>query len=640
MCIRDRYGTLDPKWPDLEIAASKLCSGDLQLPLRIVVWDWNKSGSHDLIGRIKTTAGDLLGTHNLPIINSRKKRKKKRYKNSGTLNIAVKQFSRDEKIKNKFYGYNSHSFLEYIAGGCEISLSICIDWTGSNGDPSKKDSLHYIHGGGKNQYTQAINAVVKILGDYDSDKLYPVFGFGGRNKKTRRVSHCFPLNGNEDDPEVAGIDGVIAAYMQAFEFWDLYGPTNFAEMIRLAAQSAKEEFSPTKQNYFVLLILTDGCISDMKKTIKEIVEASGQPLSIVIVGVGNDDFEKMDVLDADDTPLVHNGKEMERDIVQFVPFNQFRKNPDLLAQEVLTEIPGQLTSFMSIAGVAPRPPQSSPARFWQQGSQPPPQQINNLFQPAMIPQQGTRFPMQQGGGFIPQPLSGGFPQSGGIMQQGGMPQLNVYLANGFSSGGFPQQVSGGFQQMQPQKGFQQTQQMQPQQLSGQSSGRFQTQPQQSSGGFQQAQPQQQGSGGFQQGQPQQQGSGGFQQGQPQQGSGGFQQGQPQQSSGGFQQAQPQQQGSGGFQQGQPQQQGSGGFQQGGFPQGQPQGFVSLPQTQGKALDPKLHALLESLNYLSYADTFVKEDLTYEALQHFEKADLKELGLPLGPRLAIYKVLHG
>jgi len=34
------------------------------------------------------------------------------------------------------------------------------------------------------------------------------------------------------------------------------------------------------------------------------------------VGVGSADFSKMDVLDADDTPLCYQGRYMERDIVQ------------------------------------------------------------------------------------------------------------------------------------------------------------------------------------------------------------------------------------------------------------------------------------------------------------------------------------
>ena len=43
--------------------------------------------------------------------------------------------------------------------------------------------------------------------------------------------------------------------------------------------------------YYVLLMITDGVITDMEATKHAIVCASSTPLSIIIVGVGNDDFE-------------------------------------------------------------------------------------------------------------------------------------------------------------------------------------------------------------------------------------------------------------------------------------------------------------------------------------------------------------
>jgi hypothetical protein len=43
--------------------------------------------------------------------------------------------------------------------------------------------------------------------DYDSDKLVPVYGFGAKVKLQTyntqgKVHHCFPLNGNFENPEV------------------------------------------------------------------------------------------------------------------------------------------------------------------------------------------------------------------------------------------------------------------------------------------------------------------------------------------------------------------------------------------------------------------------------------------------------
>lgn len=79
------------------------------------------------------------------------------------------------------------------------------------------------------------------------------------------------------------------------------------------------------QQYFILLILTDGVITDMADTREAIVQASHLPMSIIIVGVGNADFSDMQMLDGDDGILRSpKGEPVLRDIVQFVPFRNFK----------------------------------------------------------------------------------------------------------------------------------------------------------------------------------------------------------------------------------------------------------------------------------------------------------------------------
>ena len=56
----------------------------------------------------------------------------------------------------------------------------------------------------------------------------------------------------------------------------------------------------------------------MEETRKALVEVSGLPMSVIIVGVGNEDFSAMEQLDGDDNRLSYRGKYAERDIVQFV----------------------------------------------------------------------------------------------------------------------------------------------------------------------------------------------------------------------------------------------------------------------------------------------------------------------------------
>ncbi len=71
-----------------------------------------------------------------------------------------------------------------------------------------------------------------------SDKLFPALGFGG--KIGGSVSFEFPLNGNPSNPYCLGIQGVIQAYQQALTTVELWGPTNFAPIIRHVANFAEQ----------------------------------------------------------------------------------------------------------------------------------------------------------------------------------------------------------------------------------------------------------------------------------------------------------------------------------------------------------------------------------------------------------------
>lgn len=93
----------------------------------------------------------------------------------------------------------------------------------------------------------------------------------------------------------------------------------------------------------------------MDKTIDQIVRGSVNNLAIIIVGVGDADFESMEILDGDEEALYSKSyrKYMSADIVQFVPFNDFKHNPHLLAKETLMEVPGQLLNYMRKKNIVP-----------------------------------------------------------------------------------------------------------------------------------------------------------------------------------------------------------------------------------------------------------------------------------------------
>ena len=147
------------------------------------------------------------------------------------------------------------------------------------------------------------------------------------------------------EDSVAGIEEVIEVYKNSINKIVFSGPTNFSPLIEKVSSSIRSN-GMNNLDYFILLIITDGQISDLKQTINLIVNSSDLPLSIVIVGVGDDDFSSMEILDGDDFPLTSvNNKITSRDIIQFVPFNTYSYDEKVLGAEILKEVPGQVESY-------------------------------------------------------------------------------------------------------------------------------------------------------------------------------------------------------------------------------------------------------------------------------------------------------
>lgn len=330
---------LNPKWKESKIPMVQLCNGDVHRPLSIEIFDWDHNGKHDSMGKVETSVDQMIGANGAPM-----KVIMPKNKDGGHLlavNAAIEHHP---------------TFTDFISGDCELSLMVAIDYTASNGDPALPSSLHYLDASHAtlNPYETVITTVGRIVDQYDSDKLYPVLGFGARvrdpNGNLTPAQHCFPIYGG--GAQAAGVDGILKAYRDSLSVVNLSGPTLFAPTIQHAAQvAANSHCSQTNQKYHVLLIITDGTINDMDATKAAIVAASDKPLSIVIVGVGSADFSGMRELDADKGLLSHNGKSAERDIVQFVAHTN--QDYSVLASEVLAEIPNQLIKFMESHNIEP-----------------------------------------------------------------------------------------------------------------------------------------------------------------------------------------------------------------------------------------------------------------------------------------------
>ncbi len=328
--VKFDYSNQKRNFTQIKLPANVLCDGDLSNNIIIEFYDYINTK----VVTTYNTSVNKLSAEKSPIV--------------------LDAFTRHKhilKLDVKCSFVKEYTFLDYLRGGLQIGLSIGIDFTGSNGHPKDEVSLHNISRPGGNYYEKAIRSCGDIVAYYDYDNVFPVFGYGAVLPGQSGTNHCFNLNFS-NSPDILSIDGVLQTYRGVLEKLNFSGPTYFSPLIwniiRMIKQGASNTNNMNTNSYHILLILTDGIINDMDNTIDALVEGSFLPLSVIIVGIGKNDFSNMNVLDADDEPLYDkNGRKAARDLVQFVPFYQFENDGRKLAEEVLEEVPGQVVEYYS-----------------------------------------------------------------------------------------------------------------------------------------------------------------------------------------------------------------------------------------------------------------------------------------------------
>jgi len=330
------YGR-DPFYPKFSLDSIDLCNNDTHRPIIIQLVHQERNGDVKSLCRFQTTPHQLESTPMLELV-----------------------------FKNTFLTIESHSeawpsFMQYLnSGNFEMDFHVAIDFTASNGDPSNPNSLHYCSTSNPNSYEFAISSVGQVLEQYDSDRRFSAFGFGARLPPSGQVFHDFALNFDPTNPEIDGTIGILEAYRRCIQTVRLFGPTNFSPIIRRTTDTVRRiQNDAKKQTYTVLMIITDGVITDMDQTKDAIVDAADQAMSIIIIGVGKADFTNMEVLDGDDKRVCNSrGREAARDIVQFVAIKDFNLSindipSSALNKEILHEIPKQVVDHFTTNNIFP-----------------------------------------------------------------------------------------------------------------------------------------------------------------------------------------------------------------------------------------------------------------------------------------------
>jgi hypothetical protein len=244
---------LSPLWQEVALDMEATCNGDLKRAMKVIVWDHRKTGKHKMIGEFETTMRGFVEAKSLEDLADEDVAFAliKQEQEVGIVHVAeatligegVKDAKEDHTsacFSNDKLNTKLPEFVDYLSGGCRISLAIAIDFTASNGDPRQPGTPHYFHPPESkewNDYEKAIFAVGSILAKYDSDQQFPVWGFGAKYNNV--VRHCFQCG---SDVEVEGVQGIMDAYRGVFRTpLTMSYPTRFDEVIQTAAAYARHE---------------------------------------------------------------------------------------------------------------------------------------------------------------------------------------------------------------------------------------------------------------------------------------------------------------------------------------------------------------------------------------------------------------
>ncbi|XP_022293562.2 copine-9-like isoform X1 [Crassostrea virginica] len=342
-----------PRWRPFEINLQPLCNSEWDRSIQFSVLHFSGNDYH-IIGRKNTTLREMSQLERngsfIQIYLSSPKKEIRKQRNTLSGSLRFFQFKIDMQ----------YSLFDFFRGGLQIQPIVAIDFTASNGAIDEDLSLHSVSNIRDNQYMDAMDTLGAMLCQFSSDQRVALFGFGAKWKHKNKVSHCFPL---VSDVFVKGIKNAISQYEEALPSLQFSGPTQLAPIIEKAAALAESQnTSQNKQIYTVLMVITDGVINDINRTLRRLIAASHLPLSVLFIGIGPADFTLMEQFHIGmDTPL-QNKKTNEvavRANTHFVAFQKENINTGgnaALAKEAMAALSTQIIQYMKKNNITPNKP--------------------------------------------------------------------------------------------------------------------------------------------------------------------------------------------------------------------------------------------------------------------------------------------
>ena len=261
-------------------------------------------------------------------------------------------------IKTTTVKYTFIKFIKEMGGRFNVTFGI--DFTGSNYNAKKNIDQHCIKPTNKdkpNYYKKVILECGEVLDKYSKDHYYSVFGFGLKYQ-SKETENCINIlydkqKNNASNQKIKFLNNVISKYDEFLDKIILSSPSSICPIIDKFKEEIKKSSNP--KDFNVLMIITDGCISDYKEVIDSVIEDQNLPMCINIIGIGAHPPKQMKRLNGDFGSIKSSDKKkkLERKVLNYFHLNDYtqknniNKNFKMLKGDLMKTIPHNVTEYLN-----------------------------------------------------------------------------------------------------------------------------------------------------------------------------------------------------------------------------------------------------------------------------------------------------
>ena len=257
----------------------------------------------------------------------------------------------NEKIKsndifcikvNKTENENKINICDFIKCGIKLNTFLAFDFSdGLNKQPREKSLDNYL---------KIISNLIRKIFFYSKGQSLYLYGFGA--KFNNQCEDLFNLSGGEDIP--ISLSNVLKVFTQKQKY---IIPKKNLVLSKLIRKMTKIIYKLYEMRIYNVLYIFEREIPDYKdkqELIDAFIEASYLPLTIIIIGEGKNEFNKLKELFTERINEASSGMLKNRNNILFMDFYEnFNEDEEKLTQWCLEELSKQIIGFYELINISP-----------------------------------------------------------------------------------------------------------------------------------------------------------------------------------------------------------------------------------------------------------------------------------------------